>query len=568
VQYGFDFAGKVASFSQPLNATETAVTSIQAGEGKGFRTAVPLASAHTRLDGPRGVETGADGVAREVLDHTYVWLTRWGAPTRVRDAMGGETRLFRTDTLFKGLVTRSVSPGGLVSVAAYDASGRLDSTAVVNPLGDGRNTATRFTYDPKWSAVTSALSYSVTPGSSVRTPLGGIDSTAYDPATGNPLWQQTGDASRRVTFDYYTSGPAIGLPHHVYYPAPQPGVPGGSEEITYDASGNLHTTKSPLGFMTAHFRDALGRDTLVVTPIRADSSDTIWKLMASGARMRTGYDAAGRVWWTEALGPAVMQHQSAQGVYNGPGITPPEKLRVENTYGNGGELLTVERWSTPDSAGVGVLKNVYTYDLAGRKLTENDGSGGSGSGGLQYFGYDRAGNVTTWTTQRGHVIRTEYDALGRLTRRYVPAAPNGPSCPPLATTCARYPYYANDTDGGWTVPAEWFVYRYDAAGNQVWAENLDARVSRSYYPGGALKTDTIRMRTYEGLDYTKHVYGIEYAYDMAGRATSVRHPGNLAGSTEHTDSYGYDPVTGALATVTSRTGEVFQYGYDLHGREI
>ena len=100
-----------------------------------------------------------------------------------------------------------------------------------------------------------------------------------------------------MTFDYYASGVAAGMVNHVYYPAPAPGVAGGSEEITYDAVGNLYTTRSPLLYMTAHFRDHLGRDTLVLTPIRADSATSVPGLLGSGARSRVGYTRMGLVAW-------------------------------------------------------------------------------------------------------------------------------------------------------------------------------------------------------------------------------------------------------------------------------
>ncbi|MBB4637558.1 RHS repeat-associated core domain-containing protein [Longimicrobium terrae] len=549
----------LASSRMELAPGDSIIQTLEPAEGKGITSAVPLSQAYTMLDGPR----------TDVADRTLIWVGRWGAPRRVRDAMGGETGLIRGNASFPALVTEMRGPdpsGALVvkSLAAYDTRGRVDSTVTVNPLGDGRNASTRYTYDNARNTVTSALSYTVANG--VRTPLAGIDSTAYDPANGNVLWRQSGGASRRVTFDYYTSGVTAGMVHHVYYPAPQPGVPGGSEEVTYDAVGNLYTSKSPLGYLTVHVRDQLGRDTLVITPIRADSATSVPGLYGSGARNRTVYDSFGRVKRTEAIGPAVMPHANPQSTYTGPGIKPAELLIVENVYGTGSELLEVKRWSSPDSAGVGTLINQYTYDNAGRKLTENDGSGP-----VQRFEYDRAGNVTAWITQRGRRILSEYDALGRMVKRTVPETSYARQCPPGgADPCPlyRFPFYSTNPAGGYSIPGEVFVYRYDAAGNQVWAENLDARVLRGYYPGGALRTDTIQMRSYDGLDYSQHVYGIEYGYDMAGRVNTVQHPGNLAAAGSRTDSYAYHSVTGALAQVTGRQGHVFQFGYDEHDRMI
>ena len=101
-----------------------------------------LANAHTLLDGPR----------TDVVDHTRIWVGRWGAPVRIRDALGAETRIRRNDAAFPALATEVVTPAGLRTEARYDARGRVDTTIVYNPLGDGQNAVSTFVYDDRWDA--------------------------------------------------------------------------------------------------------------------------------------------------------------------------------------------------------------------------------------------------------------------------------------------------------------------------------------------------------------------------------------------------------------------------------
>ena len=132
--------------------------------------------------------------------------------------------------------------------------------------------------------------------------------------------------------------------------------------------------------------------------------------------------------------------------------------------------------------------------------------------------------------------------------------------------CANQPFpiYPNTAAGGYLIPEEWNWFRYDAAGNMVQAENRDGQVRRTYYPGGALATDTLRIAATSGAEFTE-AYGLAYAYDGAGRMTGLQHPVQLAyGAT--TDGFAYDAVTGALSGATDRTGNVFTFRYDRLGR--
>ncbi|HYR06704.1 MAG TPA: RHS repeat-associated core domain-containing protein, partial [Longimicrobium sp.] len=544
--FTYDAAGKLASARLEMTATPSAadlVTTFQAGESRGVGASVPLAQAHTLLDGPR----------TDVTDHTMLWLTSQGAPRRIRDAVGGETILNRADANFPQLVTSVLGPNArgdsLVSksTAVYDARGRVSRARTVNPLGNGSHIDTWYKYDDRWD----------TPDTITAVGIGDVV-MAYDTLNGNLRWRQQGGSSRRVSYGYDSSGQLVRVQH----PADAQGLVA-RDTMGYDAVGNLAWTRTPLGYLTQHYRDALGRDTLVLSPIRADSSSTVAQLQVAGLRSRTAYDLSERVWMTETTGPETRIEWQ--------GITASTKLlkvhaqsvTTRTTYDRGGLPLTVERWTLPDTADINTVTTQYVYDRAGRKRQEQEGMGA-----WEYFTPDPAGNVVTWTTGRGHQITTEYDAVGRQVRRSVPSVSYASSpqpCWAVGFNDCPFPHFPN-SGSGYLVPGDTSVFSYDAAGNLVYAANADAIVSRSYYPGGALRTDSLRIATFGAANYTQHVYGISYRYDAQGRLRALEHPANLAGSVAQADSFSYTTSTGALERVTSRTGLQFSFRYDALGR--
>ncbi|MBB4635619.1 RHS repeat-associated core domain-containing protein [Longimicrobium terrae] len=510
-------------------------------EGRGIAAALPLSRTHTLLDGPR----------TDVGDTTLIWVGRFGAPRRIREALGGETLLLRGDASFPALVTEVRRPnanGAPVArqSATYDTHGRLQSSTALNPLGDGYSPVTTYTYDDKWNGVTS-----------ITAPGQGVVTMAYDTINGNRLWEQVGDATRRVSYRYTADGQLRAVE------SPMVNGVARVDSVAYDGWGLLRASISPLGFHTMHYADAVGRDTLVITPVTPGDT-TEAAVRTNGARSRTGYDVMNRVRWTQSVGPAMVQapDPNMPGAID-PADTPQEIVTVANGYDARGDLRSVERQSLPDPANVGSLITTFDYDNVGRKVRETNGPGD-----YRTTAYDQAGNVIG-TTARGFAeVRMEYDALGRLVRRTVPGHSYAQGCPPGWASCANhpFPYYPTGANGALVIPGEVFTFGYDAAGNQVWAENLDSRVERSYYNNGALRTDTTRLRGYSDLGFNTHVYGLEYTYDIAGRTARLRHPFNLSG-TAQADSFAYDPVTGEMTYARSRQGHVYGFSYDKQGRQ-
>jgi RHS repeat-associated protein len=122
-------------------------------------------------------------------------------------------------------------------------------------------------------------------------------------------------------------------------------------------------------------------------------------------------------------------------------------------------------------------------------------------------------------------------------------------------------------------------FRYDGMSNLLSATNDNARVTRTYYRNGQLRTDSSRIRTdvRSHVDtlwtgYTAYTYGLGYRYDRNGRRTAVVYPSNLlatpnlAGLRDRV-RYGYHPATGELAWVEGLGANTrFDYRYDARGR--
>jgi RHS repeat-associated protein len=477
-----------------------------------------------------------DGPRTDVVDHTRLWLDRWGAPRRIRNAEGRETVLTRGDPRFPALVTRVRHPNGYEESATYNLRGRVVATRQHAPLEDGDSSVTRYGYDdPRWPDFATRA----------ELPEGGVVETGYD-AAGNRAWQQQGPAEAlslgtayaaavhrtRATFHYDSQHRYTHTCTAVQRGSGCTGGDRGGQEWTlYDARGNLAATRSPIGFWTVYDRDALGRDSVTYFPIDSARSLTPAAVRLHGQRQSVTYkthtDLAARV---ETYGPA------REYVRFKPGSAPVTEqvealtLVVANLYDSAGQLVQTDRSSSPDLAGVGTLILRWRYDRAGRRVAEESVISESGRVAADSTVYDAAGNVRETRTRRG-TVALQYDALGRLLRRSMGAAADS--------------------------------FRYDVMGRMTLADNEHARVRRSYFPGGGLRTDsqTIVAGT------TAQSYGLEFGYDRNGRRSWILHPANLSPSGADTTRYRYDPASGLLTEVQGKLGWG-SYGYDDDGQML
>ncbi len=533
--YGYDAGKKLRTITIPTQSGQpSSVTTITALEslgapGNGTPSSVDTALVQAAIDGPR----------TDVPDLSRVWLDKYGQVTRTQDALGNTTRVYRTNASFPALVTVVLDPLAHVDSAEYDTRGNLIRSVSVSPYG-GANAVSQYAWTGPYDLIAS-----VTP------PVGPVTTFGYDGA-GNRTWQQTGtNVNRRVTFDYYLSGIANGLVRASQVPL----VP--RDSIRYDAVGNLWQTKSPKRYWTWHLTDNLGRDTLVVSPVAASDSSVALSI-ATRAHSRVKYDLLGRDTLSQSVGPAIAQVQPSGFTYTY--AAPAESTTVRTTYDPAGRPLSVARFATPDTAQVGTVTTSWTYDLMGRKLTDVAADGATDS-----YAYDAAGNLTSTVSRLGDVVTMQYDTLNRLAKRLVPPRTYASWTSPISNT--SFPYFSNG--GSLTIPGDTATFTYDAAGRMRTAYNGAAQIDRTYFLGGALQTETQKIRRWDNTNYTQHVYVLQYGYDLAGRRTSLTHPAQLlpVDYSQSAQTYAYHDTTGQLATVTAISGQMHRYHYDLAGRQ-
>jgi len=502
------------------------VSTFRALESIGLTTATDTAAAYTRLDGPR----------TDVLDTTAFWLERFGAPRRIVNALGFETILTRGNATFPALVTKVRYPNGRVVTATYDGRGNIMSStdSSVAPQ-NGKYATTRFVSNTKWDF-----------DSIIAPPEGDSIVMSYNDTNGNRLWQQDARGSiSRVEFAYYSADSVNGLLRSMRTPSQAWSSP--RDSVEYDRLGNLSRTKTPLGFWTTHYTDAIGRDTLIQSPV--DSAQTLWTTDT------IRYDLADREMLRKTVGPAV----SYQTLYSPLRNVAAQTVGVSSFYDPEGDLDSLLRWRFPNPNNIDTLRTSWRYDPANRKVKELAVDGRADS-----IVYDPAGNPIETVTRRGHSIAMSYDALNQLVRRIVPQVTYPESTVNFGPGPVSFPLYTV----GLTLPKDTATFAYDSVGDIVHANNRDAWISRHYNPNGTIASDTLFVRRWLGAD-TAHIYGLRFGYDLNGRRTWLKHPfpiaARVAGTPKDSTAYAYQSF-GALGSVTDVLGNPFRLFYDVEGR--
>ena len=533
--FAFDAAGKVAGST--VDASGLAITTaLRTVESAGF-TATPVgavvdtAVAYTLLDGPR----------TDVGDSTLFWVDRFGAPRRIRNALGAETMLSRTDTTWPAAVTRVQSPNGRVVTATYDVRGHLKTSTDSGTIVNGQAATTRYEWNMTWDAVER-----IVPPELDSTVIG------YDAGNGNRVWQQDGRGMlSRVTFGYSAS---TGLLTSMRLPGATK-----ADSLHYDpVRANPDSSWTPLGFRTVTFTDAIGRDTLVLTPI--DSAQTLVQ------RQRSVYDLADRVTDRWTISPPLRYQLDSGFTTFMPDTTrvTAETLFVANTYDGEGNVTLVDSWTAPAHTIDLELLDFRKYDTANRLLTRRLGSDATS------FNYDPAGNAIGLGFTNGAVVTQTFDVLNRLVNRVIPSvdyaqttcdAHQGVNGPLTSPQCSlRFPLYPNNGTG-YRVAADTSTFTYDVIGNLLEADNADARISRTYGLNGTVLTDTQRLRDVLGNAFSR-VYGIRYGYDRDLRRAWTKLPLMTGDSV----TYSFSPSTGGLSQIRDNRGRLFTFAYDSAGR--
>jgi RHS repeat-associated protein len=286
---------------------------------------------------------------------------------------------------------------------------------------------------------------------------------------------------------------------------------GAATLVESDPAGFPVAVTSPGGGITRYTRDLFGRVTSITGP-GGGVTELTWTVegrLASrtcpdGTTERLAYDADGNL--ISRLSPAGEQTSYEYGpVGLVTATTSQEGVRTEFRYDHGLRLTT--------SVQAGLTWQ-YSYDPAGRLVTETDANGAS-----TRYSYDAAGQLTGLVSAAGQQIACGYDELGHL----IECVADG-----VVTT-----------------------FGYDAAGRLVLASNPDAQIRLSRDPLGRITAESCGDRT------------VTSEYDGAGRR-SRRVTGD--GSQLCQQRWEYDDAGNPVRLETG--GQELRFGYDRAGREI
>ena len=142
--------------------------------------------------------------------------------------------------------------------------------------------------------------------------------------------------------------------------------------------------------------------------------------------------------------------------------------------------------------------------------------------------------------------------------------------------------------------ADTTTFGYDAGGNMIRADNTYSRIRRAYFPGGALKTDSLYVGTYYNNElgscgdngsaadpnatgerlFSLHPYGLRFAYDVGGRRDSLFYPGAIgstpAGSCSTASNcaqkFWYNPTSGGLDSTNDLSGNKLKFEFNAMDR--
>ena len=597
--YSYDELGRLTAAQSPpvsVEANGQPATVAQPTTTVGYNTYGDI----TQQQNARGdVTTTSYDVLGRTTTISYPSYTPKGASTAITP-----TETFSYDPA--GNVLTSVDRLNQTTTNTYDKRGRLVRVVQPKPTSTEGNPTIRYTYDDNNEQL------------SVIDPRGATTQTAYDDL-GHP-WAHTSIERTPSTANYttYTISDNNGRTIQTITPAD---VSTGTDQRTvYDAAGETVSSTDEAGRTTTTAYDVHGQPATVVYP--DGTSDTasydpagrltqVRTLDSTGTDLRTtnaGYDAAGnQTSYTDPRGTATTYNYDAlnqlisQTVpktattsattsygYDAAGnqtrVTDPRGNDTITTYNTLGLPEDTIEPSTPgqtsltdrtftlsyDAAGnplqllkPGDVTVTNTYDNLGR-LTSQTGTGAETATTSRSFGYDPAGNITTFSApggtqnlgydDRGDVLTSTgpmgnasfgYDANARLTSRTDSAG--------TATTT----YNPDNTPATQTDPltGATLTYSYDNMSRLTgigYGNNTNRTLD--YDPLGQLTADTLTT----GTTTLRHA---TYSYDPAGnRTASTLTPTSLPGGGN--SAYSYDKGN-RLASYTNPANTTTNYSYDL-----
>ena len=478
--------------------------------------ATTLAACAPSVVDTSAVRTKYTSPRRDAPDTTAFYLTRYGAPRKIVDALGRKTLVSRSLATLPLLVTRVARPGGGVDSTEYDLARALPLRSITR-VDDTRSAVTRTFWNPIWDQ----------PDSTVA-PEGESTSFTYD-ARGNRKTQSNGSgpSARVAAFNYDASNRVTSVFER-----------GASDSsyVFYDARlGNVSRARSALGITTYFDRDAIGRDSVTRSPLDAAQQHM--------AVVATQYDIMDRDLVSVTGGPRVAMTSGLSGSYD---ESLRDSLIVSKSYDLEGKVSSLSRRVSPNPNSVNTLTTTWAYDDAHRKRRET-----ASDQQRDTTIYGDGVNVTRTVDRRGYGVTFTYDALDRLKTRT------------LDQTTVTSLLGTTVTPGGVE------TFEYDSLGNVREAANAYAIVDREYNVGGTIRREVQRIATENG-QFGQHDYELLYTYDLENRRLTLRQPWQpmyhmVGDGNPGPLNYQYNAF-GDLAQISTNGLSPFNYFYDQRGR--
>ncbi len=497
-------------------------------------------TAYTKILGPRP----------NLADDATFWLDKWGAPVKIKDALGAVTTIVRGNSAVPALATKVVRSNGHVDSMTYDNRGNLSEARSLSSQSGAPTSYTSYTYGDLTNApdsptrVTDALGrhtdYTYTSlglTKSVTSPNGHTMGFAYQ-LTGLQKGELLSVTDSQVTVWHESAAKdtVLNLTQRFTYTSPL---------------GNIQTTTAPSGVVTSYVLDAYGGIKEFFDPY--------------GTHTRYVADVMGRVtidsqfngWWDQGRHPTTWTPLAGcdSTYFN---CNPA----LVNYVPNYNYLLTHYHWS---AAGVdtvtdpgGVVRS-YAYGPRGEVVSESDEFGHH-----RTAVYDEAGLLTSSTSRSNFQVRFHYDLAGRRTSMVYPTRIWGV-------------VYPGDTAH---VAGDSLYYQYDSLGHLTLAHDRWNEIRRTYYANGALKAKRTTSPA-DSLVYTYDASGavktmiavqgsgwkdsVEYTYDAAGALDSMRVTFNVQGTpVARVFTFDWDEL-GRRKLVTYPNAMKVHYSYDPAG---
>jgi RHS repeat-associated protein len=535
-QIAYDGYGNITSVIDPDHNVTRSLWILKPYPGESGQYLNVAAESTDALGNTSRIITDGKGNVQRVedplLQTTEIEYSTDGQPTAVKDANGNKTA-YVYDGVTGWLKTLTDPAGGSTAFVEYDAGG--NPTAVSDPVGN----TTLYVYDRLGRQKQIIL------------PDGTSQHFVYD-ANGN-LVESIDPAGAVTRYEYDSMGRAVKLlqqptsgdtdtEYATTYEYNQAGLPiavtdarGKRTTVTYDGAGRLLTEMNPLSQKTTYAYDATGNMLTVADPL---SNTVTAEYDNLGRRTKTivpqdtanmmsttvTYDALGRqTSVVDALGHTTTYYYDA--VSRLSMVVDPMGFGTNYAYDRVGNRVAVtdaQRRTTH-----------YVYDKANRPIEEKRPDGTS-----VFTRYDLAGRAIAYTNGRNQTTGYRYDSRNRLVEISYPDA--------------RSVHYGYDAVGRRTSMTDW-------NGTTRWQYNPLGWLLQTEDPWGhqvSYLYDQIGDRTKMDLQYSGVNLTWTYAYDDAGRPSTVQSPG-----VAKAESFTYDNAS-RMTKMAYANGDTITYGYN------